>query len=54
MIASKALGGCAVTGSYIESGRAISGVGNQSTGVVVIDVRRAGPTASSSTAPVAS
>jgi hypothetical protein len=40
MIASKALGGCAVTGSYIESGRAISGVGNQSTGVVVIDVSK--------------
>jgi hypothetical protein len=40
MIASKALGGCAVTGSYIESGRAISGVGNQSTGVVVIDASK--------------
>ena len=40
MIASKALGGCAVTGSYIESGRAVSGVGNQSTGVVVIDVTK--------------
>jgi hypothetical protein len=37
-IASKALGGCAVTGSYIESGHAVSGIGNQATGVVVIDV----------------
>ena len=40
MIASKTLGGCAVTGSYIESGHAISGVGNQSAGVVVIDVSK--------------
>ena len=37
-IASKTLGGCAVTGSYIESGHAVSGIGNQATGVVVIDV----------------
>jgi hypothetical protein len=40
IIASKALGGCAVTGSYIESGHAVSGVGDQSTGVVAIDVSK--------------
>jgi hypothetical protein len=34
-IASGTLGGCPVTGSYIESGRAVSGVGNQAAGVVV-------------------
>lgn len=34
-IASRTLGGCAVTGSYIESGRIVSGVGNQAVGVVV-------------------
>jgi hypothetical protein len=39
-IASKTLGGCAVTGSYIESGHVVSGVGNQATGVVVIDVTK--------------
>ena len=39
-IASKTLGGCAVTGSYIESGHAVSGVGDQATGVVVIDVSK--------------
>jgi hypothetical protein len=37
-LASKTLGGCAVTGSYIESGRTVGGVGNEATGVVVIDV----------------
>jgi hypothetical protein len=40
IIASKALGGCAVTGSYIESGHAVSGVGDQAAGVVVIDVTK--------------
>jgi hypothetical protein len=39
-IASKTLGGCAVTGSYIESGHSVSGVGDQATGVVVIDVSK--------------
>jgi hypothetical protein len=39
-IASKTLGGCAVTGSYIESGRAVSGVGDQAVGVVVVDVSK--------------
>jgi hypothetical protein len=34
-IASRTLGGCTVTGSYIESGRIVSGVGNQAVGVVV-------------------
>ena len=34
-VASGTLGGCAVTGSYIESGRIVSGVGNQAVGVVV-------------------
>jgi len=36
-IASRTLGGCAITGSYIESGHAVSGVGDQATGVVVMD-----------------
>ena len=56
VIASKTLGGCAVTGSYIKSGHAVSGVGNQAVGVVVMVpmAPRAGPTASSSTAPAAS
>jgi hypothetical protein len=36
-IASRTLGGCAVTGSYIESGHAVSGIGDQAVGVVVID-----------------
>jgi hypothetical protein len=40
MLASKALGGCAVTGSYIESGGTFSGAGNEATGVVVIDVSK--------------
>jgi hypothetical protein len=35
-IASKTLGSCAVAGSYIESGHAVSGVGNQAVGVVVM------------------
>ena len=39
-IASKTLGGCAVTGSYIESGHAVSGVGDQAVGVVVVDVSK--------------
>jgi hypothetical protein len=39
-IASKTIGGCAVTGSYIESGHAVSGVGNLAAGVVVIDVSK--------------
>jgi hypothetical protein len=39
-LASKTLGGCAVAGSYIESGRTVSGVGSQATGVVVIDVSK--------------
>jgi hypothetical protein len=39
-IASKTIGGCAVTGSYIESGHTVSGVGNQAAGVVVIDVSK--------------
>jgi hypothetical protein len=34
-IASRTLGGCAVAGSYIESGRIVSGVGKQAVGVVV-------------------
>jgi hypothetical protein len=34
-IASRTLGGCAVTGSYIESGRSVTGVGNQSVGAVI-------------------
>jgi hypothetical protein len=39
-IASRTLGSCAVTGSYIESGHAVSGVGDQAAGVVVIDVSK--------------
>ena len=39
-IASRTLGGCTVTGSYIESGHAVSGVGNQAAGVVVMDASR--------------
>jgi hypothetical protein len=35
-IASKTLGGCAVAGSYIKSGYAVSGVGNEAVGVVVM------------------
>ena len=35
-IASKTLGGCAVAGSYIKSGHAVSGVGNEAVGVVVM------------------
>ena len=35
-IASRMLGGCAVAGSYIESGHVVSGVGDQATGVVVV------------------
>jgi hypothetical protein len=39
-IASRTLGGCAVTGSYIESGHAVSGAGNQAVGAVVIDASK--------------
>ena len=39
-LAAKTLGGCAVAGSYIESGRTVDGVGNEATGVVVIDVSK--------------
>src|SRR4029453_7962044 len=39
-IASRTLGGCAVTGSYIESGHAVSGVGNQAVAVVVMDASK--------------
>jgi hypothetical protein len=39
-IASRTLGSCAVTGSYIESGHAVSGVGDEAVGVVVIDVSK--------------
>jgi hypothetical protein len=35
-VASKTLGGCAVAGSYIKSGHAVSGVGNEAVGVVVM------------------
>jgi hypothetical protein len=35
-IASKTLGGCAVTGLFIQSGHAVSGVGDQAVGVVVM------------------
>jgi hypothetical protein len=35
--ASKTLGGCAVTGFYIQSGHAVSGVGDQAIGVVVMN-----------------
>jgi hypothetical protein len=38
-IAAKTLGGCAVTGNYIESGRHVSGIGDQAVGVVVMDVK---------------
>jgi hypothetical protein len=38
-IASKTLGGCAVTGSYIEFGRRVSGIGDQAVGVVVMEVK---------------
>jgi hypothetical protein len=34
-IAAKTLGGCPVAGSYIASGRTVSGLGDQATGVVV-------------------
>ena len=34
-IATKTLGGCAVTGSYIVEGKAVSGLGDQATGVVI-------------------
>jgi hypothetical protein len=37
VIASKTLGSCAVTGFYIQSGHAISGVGKQAVGVVVME-----------------
>ena len=37
VVAAKTLGGCAVTGSYIQSGHAVSGVGDQAIGVVVMD-----------------
>jgi hypothetical protein len=36
-IASKTLGGCAVAGSYIESGHLVRGVGDQAVGVVVME-----------------
>jgi hypothetical protein len=36
-VASKTLGGCAVTGSYIQSGQAVNGVGDQAVGVVIMD-----------------
>ena len=39
-IASKALGSCAVTGFYIQSGHAISGVGKQAVGVLAMDGAR--------------
>jgi hypothetical protein len=39
-IASRTLGGCAVTGSYIESGHSVSGVGDQAVGVVVVDASK--------------
>ncbi|HKX13753.1 MAG TPA: hypothetical protein VJN19_01055 [Propionibacteriaceae bacterium] len=38
MIAAKTLGGCAVAGSYIESGHVVSGVGEQAVGVVIMEV----------------
>jgi hypothetical protein len=37
VIASKTLGSCAVTGFYIQSGHAITGVGKQAVGVVAMD-----------------
>ena len=42
-VAAKDLGGCAVAGSYIASGAALSGLGDQATGLVV-DVAGAGTT----------
>jgi hypothetical protein len=36
-IASKTLGSCAISGLYIQSGHAVSGVGDQAAGVVVMD-----------------
>jgi hypothetical protein len=45
-IAAKTLGGCAVTGLYIQSGHAVSGVGNQAVGVVVMNGTKS-PTAHS-------
>ena len=38
VIASKTLGGCAVAGSYIESGHVVRGVGKHAAGVVVMEV----------------
>lgn len=38
VVASKTVGGCAVAGFYIESGRSVSGVGDQALGVVVMEV----------------
>jgi len=38
-VASKTVGSCAVAGFYIESGRSVSGIGNQALGVVVIEVQ---------------
>jgi hypothetical protein len=37
-VASKIVGSCAVAGFYIESGRSVSGIGNQALGVVVMEV----------------
>jgi hypothetical protein len=37
VIASKALGGCAVPGFWIESGHHVSGIGNQAAGAVVME-----------------
>jgi hypothetical protein len=39
VIASKTLGGCAVAGSYIESGQLVSGVGDQAAAAVVMEVK---------------
>jgi hypothetical protein len=36
-LASKTLGGCAVAGSWIESGHLVSGIGNQAAGAVVME-----------------
>ena len=33
-VASRTIGGCAVVGSYIESGRVVSGLGDQATAIV--------------------
>jgi hypothetical protein len=38
-IASKTLGGCAVAGYYIASGRSVSGIGDQAVGVVVMEAQ---------------